>query len=262
MTLSLENDGLLEEFRGWLADTSQAVDELSSSNATGSGGNATGSESPAVGLYDLVESFTALRQEVKLQTKGSRSLQEATQSVVDEMQSAISQFRSVAPREAEAARASGQPFAESLADLCDSLDRGREAIETLSDRIMDEAAATVEFVDTQLAAVPAWKRWLCRPFARAIREHLEQRIEQTQQPALESLLTGYGLIQQRLERALRSHDLRRINCLGRPADVNQMTVVEMVDAAGHESGTVVEEVRRGFLWNDNLIRFAEVKVAR
>ena len=262
MNLSLDDDGLLEQFRDWLADTSQEAAELVSSEADDDDARNSDGACPDVGLYDLVESFTALRQEVKLQTKGARSLQEATQTVVDEMQSAISQFRSVAPREVEAARAAGQPFAESLADLCDSLERGRGAIEKLRDRIIAESAAAMELIDTELAAVPAWKRWLCRPFARTIRAHLGQRIEQTQQPVLDSLLTGYGLIQQRLERALRSHNLRRISCVGRPVDVNQMTVVEMVDAAGHASGTVAEEVRPGFLWDGNLIRYAEVKVAR
>ena len=41
-----------------------------------------------------------------------------------------------------------------------------------------------------------------------------------------------------------------------------MTVVEVVQANGHVPGTVVDEIRPGYLWNDKVVRYAEVRAAR
>ena len=265
------DERLLEQFRQWFAETSQETAELSRSDTTGrdSGASATGdsgagdfdSDGPAVGLVDLVEAFTALRQEVKLQTKGSRGLQESTQSAVAALQLAIDQFRSVAPRETEAARVAARPLVMSLADLYESLERGRMAFDKSRERLLAESTRVMETIDSELARLPFWKRWLCAAFGHSLRQQLGLRMEQSQQPVVDSLLNGFGLIQQRLQRALQAHGLQRINCLGRPVDVNQMTVVELVPNTGQTAGTVIEEVRPGFMWDGDLIRFAEVKVA-
>ena len=47
------------------------------------------------GLIDLVEEFTALRQELKLQTKSTRGLQEQAESLLPPLRQAIEHFRSV-----------------------------------------------------------------------------------------------------------------------------------------------------------------------
>ena len=81
------------------------------------------------GLVDLVEEFTALRQELKLQTKSARGLQEQTESLLTPLRQAIEHFRSVAPREEQAAWSAGKPIAEGLATLDEALDRCRGEIE-------------------------------------------------------------------------------------------------------------------------------------
>jgi molecular chaperone GrpE len=78
---------------------------------------------------------------------------------------------------------------------------------------------------------------------------------------LGSLLTGYTMSLQRLERTLQQHGLEPIPCAGQRFDPEQMEVVEVVADAGR-AGQVVEEVRRGYLWRGRVFRFAQVKVAR
>ena len=81
------------------------------------------------GVIDLVEEFTALRHEVKLQTKSGRGLIEQTETTVSALRQAIEQFRSVEPKEAQAVWAAGKALAEALADLDEALDRGRREID-------------------------------------------------------------------------------------------------------------------------------------
>ncbi len=60
------------------------------------------------GLIQMAEEFTALRHELKLQTKSGRGLLEQAEAMVSAIRQAIEQFRSVEPKEAQAAWAVGQ----------------------------------------------------------------------------------------------------------------------------------------------------------
>jgi molecular chaperone GrpE len=67
---------------------------------------------------------------------------------------------------------------------------------------------------------------------------------------------------QRVERALRQHGLEALHVVGQTFDPESMEVVEVVFDSGRPSGEVVEEVRRGYLWNGRVFRFAQVRVAK
>jgi molecular chaperone GrpE len=79
---------------------------------------------------------------------------------------------------------------------------------------------------------------------------------------LESLVTGYTMSLQRLERALRQHELEPIPCVDQPFDPERMEALEIVSGSGRPSGVVVDEVRRGYLWRDRVFRYAQVRVAK
>jgi molecular chaperone GrpE (heat shock protein) len=92
--------------------------------------------------------------------------------------------------------------------------------------------------------------------AEAIGERLRQ--------ALSALLQGYTMSLQRLDRVLRSNGLEPIPAAGQPFDPERMEVLEVVAGSGEVGGTavVLEEVRRGYLWNGRVFRFALVRVAK
>jgi molecular chaperone GrpE len=50
--------------------------------------------------------------------------------------------------------------------------------------------------------------------------------------------------------------------IGRPLDPRQARVVAVAAGKDAPDGTVVEEVRAGFLWDDQVLRTADVIVAR
>jgi molecular chaperone GrpE len=77
-----------------------------------------------------------------------------------------------------------------------------------------------------------------------------------------SLVTGYTMSVQRLERALRQHELEPIPTVGQPFDPETMEVVEVVTDSGRTSTEVIEEVRRGYRWRGRVFRYAQVRVAK
>jgi molecular chaperone GrpE len=216
-----------------------------------------------VGLYRLVEEFTALRHEVKLQTRGARDLRDQAEAMLPELRRAIEQFRSVEPKEQQAAFSAARPLLEALADLDEALDRGRTELEKARPRLVGEPATALE---SAIVEHFRGRPWLSRLRHRSYHEEvlaLVRRRDSWLRPDLfDALIQGYALIQNRLQRALQAEQLLRIETVGRPADPSRMTVVELVDAPGHPPGVVVDEVRRGYSWRGRVLRFAEVRATR
>jgi molecular chaperone GrpE len=77
-----------------------------------------------------------------------------------------------------------------------------------------------------------------------------------------SLVAGYTMSLQRVERALQQYGLEVMECVGQPFDPERMEAVEVVTDRGRAASEVIEVVRRGYLWRGKVFRFAQVRVAR
>jgi len=248
-------DALLARFRAWIAETRADLDASDVAIEPTSEDTA-----PAIGLYRLAEEFTALRHEVKLQTKGARGLGEQAEALLAGLRQAIEQFRAVEPKEAQAAFAASKPLAEALADLDEALDRGRSEIAKARARLAGgpagEFLGDLDALDARLGTI---ERLATRGYRMRLRALLQQRATEPRPELVDALLEGYGLIQDRLRRSLFAAEIQRIDCQGRPVDPELMTVVELIDVPGLEPGTVADEVRRGYTWRGRVLRFAEVR---
>ena len=71
---------------------------------------------------------------------------------------------------------------------------------------------------------------------------------------------GMNIMLRRLDRILGDQRVVPIEVVGRPFDPRQSRVVATARDAGRGSGIVVEEIRAGFLWDEDLLRIAEVIV--
>jgi molecular chaperone GrpE len=216
-----------------------------------------------VGLLQLVEEFTALRQEVKLQTKSSRGVAERTEQALAAMEQAVALFRGIEGKEAEAGRLAARPLVESLVELDEALARGRAVIDTARRRILEDLAGPVqEQLDNLWLRLPWWRRPLLRAWRRGAREILVQGTAVAHRDIFDALVEGYSLILGRLERAMKKAEVYRIECVGKPVDPNLMTVVEVVDDPLRPPGIVVEQVRPGYYWKGKVLRFAEVRAVQ
>ncbi len=127
---------------------------------------------PEAGLLQVVEALTAMRHELKLQTRNGRSLEEAVQGARQSLDVAMRQFQSVQAREEESARRAAQPLVEALVGLDESLGRGRKALE-ITHRQLTEAAPQElwQALDDRVpTACRWWRRWMVQGVARAQRE--------------------------------------------------------------------------------------------
>ena len=68
--------------------------------------------------------------------------------------------------------------------------------------------------------------------------------------------------ERRVERLMREVGLEPVETVGQPFDPETMEAVEAVAGGEHPPGTVVEELRRGYLWDGRVFRFAQVRVAK
>jgi molecular chaperone GrpE len=256
MTEPIDDEALLDRFRHWLRDARDEAEAAAHEPPPAEDDN-------GIGLYRLVEEFTALRHEVKLQTKGSRGLQEQAEALLPALRQAIEQFRAVEPREAQSAWAASKPLAEALADLDEALDRGRSEIVKARRRLVDEAAAELAGGLEALYKGQSWfRRRRTRTYHEAVREVVRQHGPEAGRPLFDALLEGYNLIQARLRRAMDAEQIHRIEAVGRPVDPGRMTVIEIVDDPKRPPNEVVDEVRRGYTWRGRVLRYAEVRAGR
>jgi molecular chaperone GrpE len=253
-----ENEDILRQFRDWLSQTAQEVDALDADSGQVS---ADASEcAPAAGLLQVVEALTAMRHEVKLQTKSSRGLEESLQTARQGLDDAIRHFRSVQSREEQSAERAALPLAEAMAGLDEALWRAGKAFEATHCQMTDAVPQRVrQVVAEELQRLPAWRRWLVDGWSARLQQRCAEVVANLNDEEFSRLIDGYRLIQARIQRELDRHGLRRIDVVGQLVDPACMTVVAIADDAEAPPETVVEELRPGYRWQDRVIRFAEVR---
>jgi len=262
VSLTDVDEDLLNRLRDWLIEARVAAAALSEDTISDPATSDRFQGSPEAGLYQLAEGFSALRQELKLQTKSARNLQDQTEQAVQALNRSLESVQTAETQAVEAARAAFKPREDALLDaymnLDDALERGRGALESVRQKILHEAAQPLlQAVDAQFARLGWWSRRISSGFYRAVRTACQQQ-SASQKPLLDSLVEGYGLIQNRLHKAMKAENLERIPAVGYPVDLNCMTVVEAVADPSKTPGTVVREIRRGYRCHGKIIRFAEV----
>lgn len=77
----------------------------------------------------------------------------------------------------------------------------------------------------------------------------------------EPFVQGVRIIHQKILALLETHGVVPFESVGTPFNHNLHEAVAMVEQEYVEPGTVVDELRRGYLWNNELLRTAQVRVA-
>jgi molecular chaperone GrpE len=77
---------------------------------------------------------------------------------------------------------------------------------------------------------------------------------------ISSVTEGQAITLKRLENVLQRYQIFPIDCLGKTLDPHTMNAVEIGHNAKLPNGVVLEELRKGFLFENNVLRLAEVKV--
>jgi molecular chaperone GrpE len=88
-----------------------------------------------------------------------------------------------------------------------------------------------------------------------------ERALQAAGPVTDPLTRGVTLVHQHLLAVLAQTGLAPIETTGASFDPNRHEAVEVARASGRDPGTILEEMRRGYMFRDRLIRPALVRVA-
>ena len=207
-------------------------------------------------LYSLWAAMTALTQEVRLQGRTFKQLNETL------IQSAQSLEASAAEASAAEASRGGEDATAEQARIQQSEGRQPRKHEIrlpldvlldLRDRV-ERGGNTARNAAEELAPkrMPRLARWL----------GVGAKYAGHTQEILAALSHGYSLTLDSLDEALVDSGVSRIACRGQIFDPQRMTAVDIEETGSVPEGTVVEVYRNGYEWNGEVYRTAQVKVAR
>lgn len=195
------------------------------------------SEGREPAAYSLWSAMTGLTQEVKLQ---GRSFKELNETLGSQANRIAERERDLLVRETE--RRCRKEALGVLIDLRDRLGRG-----------LNSVRATEAGVPK-----PVQQGWLARMFARADQPRPEG---DSAGATFAALKKGYELGLERLDQTLEEFNAREIPCEGQAFDPRRMNAIDRQESSTVPEGTVVEVYRSGYEWNGELFRPAQVKVA-
>lgn len=151
----------------------------------------------------------------------------------------------------------GEKVAAELADTKDKLLRALAEVENVrrrAQRDREEASryAIANFAREMLGVADNLRRALdaATPEARAGSE------------AVNNLAVGVEMTEQAMLQAFDSVGIKPIEAVGQTFDPNRHEALYEVPDSGHPAGTVAQEVARGYMLHDRLLRPAKVGVAR
>lgn len=207
--------------------------------------------------YALWSAVTTLTQEVKLQGRTFKQLQEALAPLagVDRTLSGLADAQRELCDQVADMRVKVQRAVDNAEQARRSLGEQRGLLDVLMD-LHTRLGRGLALCDQRIRSRPKpsrstpWQRLLGRRDA-----------PDTWRGALEALQEGYALTLQRLGDVLREHGVTSIGAPGQTFDPHAMQAVEVVADAGRPEGTVLEIYEPGFRHGDDVLRVAKVKVS-
>ena len=204
---------------------------------------------PSVDLRTLLGEMTALKTEVRAETRSARELRADLSSSVDTLRAELDAAHARTARLREVAGAAKQVAASqsalALVDLADRLASTRRSA----------AALAAERGRRPRRGGRFWGR-----FGRMFRRR--RKNVDTPDEAARSLIEGLDLTCRRTAAHLRALGVEAIPTIGRAFDPNTMEAVSAVQHPDRADGEVVEEVTAGYRGVDGVLRTAQVVVNR
>jgi molecular chaperone GrpE len=94
-----------------------------------------------------------------------------------------------------------------------------------------------------------------------VAEEVDLALEEAKKTKNPSLLEGMEMVAKKFWKSLSCEGLRPIEAVGKPFDPHMHDAVQKVETSDYPDGTVVQEIRRGYLLNGKVLRPSLVKVA-
>jgi molecular chaperone GrpE len=217
---------LLDRFRAYLNEEPEGVpDETNPEKSPGQ-------DSRRTDLYSLFAELIALKNEVRLESRQVKTALDEFRAVFETLQASQSQLGDELDRAHDAVpahqRTALKPVLLELIELRDRLEAGL--------RVLQNYHPTL------------WVRWLGR--------------RRRERDLLQAIAQGQDISLRRLDQILNAQQVAALEAEGKPLDPHTMRAAELDQRADLANGIVTEELRKGYLWQGELLRLAEVKVNR
>lgn len=204
--------------------------------------------------YQMVAEWIALRHEVKQQGKLLQASQNTLQQAFKELQSEKDHGQQLESSHRSSLTSSDQKALwRDLLGVVDALDQ--------ADTYWQEQIAALDppQLQSNIQPEPFWKQWL----RRLTESEQDERISASAslRDVLVSNQQGVGLIRRSLLNVLRQRQVVPIEAQGQPFDSQTMYALGRQESISAVENTVIREVVRGYLWEDQILREAQVIVA-
>ncbi|XZE18399.1 nucleotide exchange factor GrpE [Pirellulaceae bacterium SH449] len=222
----------------------------------------------------LTEVYSTIRNGMKQQLKTLREIHNLFDSRSIEILERVGNIRaqdlSIGDQEA-------RQMAISIAEIEESLHRALIAIpnqiaahEQSLREIVAESESLATAVESTLSQPTGWKGWfsqsltksltsLCSQSKSAQRDRIEKVLESN---PMHNIARGLELLLERVRRLASEHGIERVDVLRTPFDPDRMRATDAVSSADIPSGHVVEQIRPLYLWKNQVLSIAEVRIAR
>ena len=167
-----------------------------------------------------------------------------------------------APDETAAATETAAGTATPAEDQLEALRREKEA---LQDRLLRTAAEFDNFrkrMERERADLAAYAAADVLLELLPIVDNFERALQAPAPPEAEAYRTGAELIHKQMLDLLRKRGVKPIEALGADFDPNFHQAVIHEESPEHREGEVIQELQKGYLLGDRLLRPAMVKVAK
>ncbi len=219
-----------------------------------------------LGVVDIVQAFTALRHELKLQVRDGRELREATVDGLTRLEQAIGGLsRTLASRSPPAeGDAAARRLAQSIAEIEESLQRAvialNQAVQAERSPLAPPVVAVIRHCHDSLRRPTRWLlgSWLLRTCDEVEKTFRCIDPPDSWQPAAE----GISLLLARVHRLMAQGEIRRLDVDGLAFDPEHMNAIELVQWGRCPGGHVAEQLRPAYLWREAVLRPAEVRVEK
>lgn len=212
-----------------------------------------------LGAVDIVEAFTTLRHELKLQVRGGRELQ---QSLIDMIQRLEQRITSLPTSTSANISSESRKLAEAIAEIEEGLQRAIESIVQKSESARSDINVLNRY-DAMVAKAP----WIAKTFAGNWLEDLRASLAHSIATAKRADSTqdathrGLELLLARVHRLMQQCEIERVNVLHQPFDAESMNAIDLIVDPQVPSAHVAQQLRPLYRWRSNTLRCAEVRIA-
>ncbi len=216
-----EKDRLTRTFRTWLDEFDNAFDENGLPEEV----------ETKTDLYTMMSEFVALKNEVQRESSQFKNALDQYNSALELLKSGYETLN----KEQRAVREESKIYKNELTQM---------ALQMIIMEILDIHDRLEEGLRILKQRKPSFLK----------------RIFGIKKNLLQSIIEGQEMILSRMDRMLLSHGVTPIETDDRILDPHCMRAVEVEYLSDREEGLVIEEIRKGFMLNGQILRVAEVKV--